>query len=69
MEHVTQGSTKKIEKMLDSGVDPNFITDDGSEFNVHVHDYLHVSVCLYFKWRVESAIFQEKKVALNRLFF
>ena len=33
LEHVTQGSVKKVEKMLDSGVDPNFITEDGSEYD------------------------------------
>ena len=31
MENVVQGNVKKIEKMLDSGVDPNFITEDGSK--------------------------------------
>ena len=31
MENVVQGNVKKIEKMLDSGIDPNFITEDGSK--------------------------------------
>ena len=31
VENVVQGNVKKVEKMLDSGIDPNFITDDGSK--------------------------------------
>ena len=29
--HVVQGSVKKVEKMLEIGIDPNFITEDGSK--------------------------------------
>jgi SH3/ankyrin repeat-containing protein len=29
-ENVVQGNVKKVEKLLDSGVDPNFITEDGN---------------------------------------
>ena len=31
VEHVVQGSVKKVEKMLETGSDPNFITEDGSK--------------------------------------
>ena len=27
-----QGSVKKVEKMLDKGINPNFITEDGSKW-------------------------------------
>uniref|UniRef100_A0A1X7UNN6 SH3 and multiple ankyrin repeat domains protein 3 n=1 Tax=Amphimedon queenslandica TaxID=400682 RepID=A0A1X7UNN6_AMPQE len=30
VDHVTSGSIKKIEKLLDSGLDPNFIMEDGN---------------------------------------
>lgn len=31
VDHVMSGSIKKIEKLLDSGLDPNFIMEDGSK--------------------------------------
>lgn len=36
VDHVTSGSVKKIEKLLDAGLDPNFIMEDGSELIIHV---------------------------------
>ena len=31
VEHIVAGSVKKIEKLLEQGLDPNFVTEDGSE--------------------------------------
>lgn len=31
VEYITAGSVKKVERLLESGVDPNFVTDSGSK--------------------------------------
>lgn len=33
VEHINSGTAKKIEKLLEQGVDPNFLTEDGSEWD------------------------------------
>lgn len=37
IDHINSGSVKKIEKLLESGLDPNFVTEDGSKFFVISH--------------------------------
>lgn len=31
IDHLASGSIKKVEKLLESGLDPNFIMEDGSK--------------------------------------
>ena len=31
IDYVRRGEVKKVDKMLSEGLDPNFVTDDGSE--------------------------------------
>ena len=31
VEYLMSGSVKKVEKLLESGIDPNFVMDDGSK--------------------------------------
>ena len=45
---VAHGSVKKIEKLLDTGLDPNFHSDDGSEYSDSTH---HVTVNLLFDFK------------------
>ena len=34
VEYINSGSVKKLEKILEAGLDSNFIMEDGSEFNI-----------------------------------
>ena len=34
VEYINSGSVKKLEKILEAGLDPNFIMEDGSKFNI-----------------------------------
>lgn len=33
VEYISAFSNKKIDKLLDSGLDPNFLTEDGSKYD------------------------------------
>lgn len=37
---VRAGQSKKVEKMLEQGLDPNFITEDGSESGDQSHAHI-----------------------------
>ena len=32
-EYLISGSVKKVEKLLESGLDPNYVTEDGSKLS------------------------------------
>ena len=34
VEYINSGSVKKLEKILEAGLDPNFIMEDGSKLNI-----------------------------------
>lgn len=38
MQHINNGSLMKVQKLLESGLDPNFITDDGGKVVIHEAD-------------------------------
>ena len=40
VEHIAAGSVKKIEKLLEQGLDPNFVTEEGSELYHRLVRYL-----------------------------
>jgi hypothetical protein len=37
IEHLISGSVRKAEKLLDTGLDPNYVSEDGSKLS-----YLHL---------------------------
>lgn len=54
VEHIVAGSVKKIEKLLEQGLDPNFVTEDGSELYRRLVRYL---CYLYLFYHLYSPIF------------
>ena len=39
IEHLTSGSVKKVEKLLDTGLDPNYVTEDGSKLSATMETF------------------------------
>ena len=61
VEHIVAGSVKKIEKLLEQGLDPNFVTEDGSELYrrlVRYLCYLYLFYHLYSPHLFSSSISQ-----------
>ena len=36
IEYLITGSVKKVEKLLESGLDPNYVTEDGSKLSATI---------------------------------
>ena len=42
IEYLISGSVKKVEKLLDTGLDPNYVAEDGSKLS-----YLHLALVMF----------------------